>query len=36
MKLMIQKQPGTDSPLYVVRNGKEEEFYLTTDKIIKI
>ncbi len=36
-KLLIQKQPGLDSPLYVLKLGKhEEEFLLKTDKEIKI
>lgn len=36
-KLFIQKQPGTDAPLYVVRSSKsEEEFLLNTDKEISI
>lgn len=36
-KMLIQKQPGTDAPLYVVRSGKsEEEFLLKTDKEIRI
>ncbi len=36
-KLLIQKQPGTDGPLYTINLGKhEEEFYLRTDKEIKI
>ncbi|WKZ25948.1 MAG: DUF4012 domain-containing protein [bacterium] len=35
--LLIQKQPGTDAPLYVIRSGKyEEEFLLKTDKELKI
>ncbi len=37
LKLLIQKQPGTDSPLYRMTIGKnEEEFFLKTDKEIKI
>jgi hypothetical protein len=36
-KMFIQKQPGTDSPLYTVRSTKDEqEFYLNTDKEIRI
>ena len=36
-KLLIQKQPGTDGPLYTINLGKhEEEFLLKTDKEIKI
>jgi len=36
-KLFIQKQPGTDGPLYTLKLGKhEEEFLLKTDKEIKI
>ncbi len=36
-KLLIQKQPGTDGPLYTINLGKhEDEFYLKTDKEIKI
>lgn len=36
-KMFIQKQPGTDAPLYVVRSKKmEEEFLLRTDKEIRI
>lgn len=35
--LFIQKQPGKDAPLYTVSiNGKEEEFFLKTDKEIKV
>ncbi|MEK7550176.1 MAG: DUF4012 domain-containing protein [Patescibacteria group bacterium] len=35
--ILIQKQPGTDGPLYTINLGKfEEEFFLTTDKEIKI
>jgi len=34
-KLMIQKQPGLDSPLYTIETGKGiEEFFLKTDKIL--
>jgi len=37
LKLFIQKQPGTDSPLYQTKIGKgEEEFFLKTDKEINI
>lgn len=36
-KMLIQKQPGTDGPLYTINLGKhEEEFYLKTDKELKI
>ena len=36
-KLFVQKQPGTGSPLYTLKLGKkEEEFYLTTDRQIKL
>lgn len=36
-KLLIQKQPGTGGFLYTINLGKhEEEFYLKTDKEIKI
>ena len=36
-KLFIQKQPGLDGPLYVLKLGKhEEEFLLKADKEIKI
>lgn len=36
-KLLIQKQPGTDGFLYTIKLGKhEDEFYLKTDKEIKI
>lgn len=36
-KLLIQKQPGTDSPLYILRLGKkEEEFFLKTDDEIRL
>ena len=36
-KLLIQKQPGTDGFLYSINLGRhEEEFYLKTDKEIKI
>jgi len=32
-KILIQKQPGVNSPLYILRLGKkEEEFFLKTDK----
>ena len=35
--LLIQKQPGTDAPLYTINKGKTvEEFYLTTDKEIRL
>lgn len=37
VKMLIQKQPGTDAPLYIIRSGKfEEEFLLKTDKELKI
>lgn len=37
MKMLIQKQPGTDAILYTVRSLKsEEEFLLNTDKEIKV
>lgn len=36
-KLLIQKQPGTDGFLYTINLGRhQEEFYLKTDKEIKI
>lgn len=36
-KMFIQKQPGTDAPLYTVRSTKsEEEFLLNTDKEIRL
>lgn len=36
-KLLIQKQSGTDRPLYILKVGREEqEFFLTTDKELKI
>jgi hypothetical protein len=36
-KILIQKQAGTDSPLYTVRWGnKEQEFFLNMDKEIKL
>lgn len=36
-QMYIQKQPGTDAPLYTVRSSKsEEEFLLNTDKEVKI
>lgn len=36
-RLMIQKQPGLDRPLYTVNLGKKtEEFFLKTDREIKI
>ena len=31
-KLLIQKQPGTDGPLYTINLGRHEEF-LKTDKV---
>ena len=37
LKMFIQKQPGTDAPLYILRSGKlEEEFLLNVDKEIRI
>ena len=36
-KLLIQKQPGKDKPLYSIKIGKKnEEFFLKTDKEIRI
>ena len=36
-KLFVQKQPGTDIPLYTIKVGKqEEELFLRTDKEFKI
>ena len=36
-KMLIQKQPGTDGPLYTINLGKhEDEFFLKTDEEIKI
>jgi hypothetical protein len=36
-RLLIQKQPGTGKPLHTIKIGKrEEEFFLRTDKEIKI
>ena len=36
-KLLIQKQPGTDKPLYHIKLGKtQEEFYLKTDKEFRL
>ncbi|MFZ3301222.1 MAG: DUF4012 domain-containing protein [Microgenomates group bacterium] len=36
-RMLIQKQPGTDAPLYVVTTPKsEEEFLLNTDKEIRL
>jgi len=35
-RLLVQKQPGKDSPLYSVKiNGKTDEFFLKTDKELK-
>ncbi len=35
-QILIQKQPGKDKPLYILKVGrKEEEFYLNTDRKIK-
>lgn len=37
LKLLIQKQPGTDAPLYQIKMGKtSEEFYLKSDKEMPI
>ncbi|KKQ75633.1 MAG: hypothetical protein US96_C0008G0019 [Candidatus Woesebacteria bacterium GW2011_GWB1_38_5b] len=37
LSLLIQKQPGTGSPLYITTMGKkEDEFFLTTDKEIRL
>lgn len=37
LELLIQKQPGTDAPLYQVKSGKtSDEFYLRQDKKIPI
>lgn len=37
LKLLIQKQPGTDAPLYQIKAGRaSEEFYLKTDKEVPI
>ncbi|MDP2672978.1 MAG: N-6 DNA methylase, partial [Nanoarchaeota archaeon] len=37
LSMFIQKQSGTDAPLYVLQSGKlEEEFLLNTDKEIRI
>lgn len=36
-RMFIQKQPGVDSPLYIIRSAKsEEEFLLNMDKEIRI
>ena len=36
-KIYLQKQPGTDKPLYHIKLGKvEEEFFLKTDKELRI
>jgi len=36
-KILIQKQPGTDKPLYLISTKKaEEEFLLNTDKEIRV
>lgn len=36
-RLLIQKQPGTDAPLYIINTKKQnEEFLLKTDKEIRI
>jgi hypothetical protein len=35
--ILIQKQPGTDSPLYTIDTGRQtEEFYLKTDQELKL
>lgn len=37
LKILIQKQPGTDAPLYRINSGRrEEEFLLSVDKEIKL
>jgi len=37
MSMFIQKQPGTDAPLYMISSQKDEqEFLLNSDKEIKI
>ncbi|MEK7112823.1 MAG: hypothetical protein AAB875_05940 [Patescibacteria group bacterium] len=37
LKLLVQKQPGTDAPLYRIRIGKrEEEEFLKTDKEFRL
>lgn len=37
LNLLIQKQPGTDAPLYRIKIGKkEDEFFLKTDKELKL
>jgi hypothetical protein len=37
LKLLIQKQSGTDSPLYQIKAGRNtDEFYLKTDKEVSI
>ena len=36
-RMLIQKQPGTNAPLYTVRSSKtEEEFLLNSDKELRI
>jgi len=36
-KLLIQKQPGTDTPLYTIKLGKQtDEFFLQVDKELKL
>lgn len=36
-RLMIQKQPGTDQPLYIINTKKQnEEFLLKTDKEVRV
>jgi len=37
IKLLIQKQPGTKTPLYTIESGKtKDEFFLRTDEQLKI
>lgn len=37
LKMLIQKQPGTDAPLYRIKTERrEDEFFLKTDKEIKL
>ena len=37
IKLLIQKQPGTKTPLYIIESGKtKDEFFLKTDEELKI
>ncbi|MBL7036957.1 hypothetical protein ISR94_03965, partial [Candidatus Microgenomates bacterium] len=36
-KMLIQKQPGTDKPLYIIRTNKfEDEFFLNTDREVRV